>query len=119
MTEVTDEMVEAFGAAWHTADAELDGGPSTDGYRRRAGIAAVLAIVDRDAAARAQRAAGRPVFRDGDGDPWWLTNYGRYVFASSQEAAEAQVEAALRTRSLDFIGFATVDDVRAKYGEMD
>lgn len=44
--KVTQEMVEAFGAAWDIEDAKP--GKKEPGARRRAGIAAVLAIVERD-----------------------------------------------------------------------
>jgi hypothetical protein len=47
MIEVTDEMIDAFGRAWHQADDEF-AAPPVPGYRRRAALAAVLAIVERD-----------------------------------------------------------------------
>ncbi len=46
MIPVTDEMVTAFGKAWDEADRLIPG--AHPGTRRRAGIAAVLAIVERD-----------------------------------------------------------------------
>lgn len=47
MIEVTPEMIKAFGEAWHLAD-DTFASPPIDGYRRRAALAAVLAIVERD-----------------------------------------------------------------------
>lgn len=45
--KVTEEMVQVFGDAWQRADDLIGtGGPS--GVRRRAGIKAVLEIVERD-----------------------------------------------------------------------
>jgi hypothetical protein len=53
--EVTEEMVLAFGEAWHDADDEhmirtLRGGDRArrSGARREAGIAAVVKLVERD-----------------------------------------------------------------------
>ena len=46
-SEVTDEMIAAFGTAWEHADAVAM--PRGSGVRRRAGLEAVLAIVRRDA----------------------------------------------------------------------
>jgi hypothetical protein len=45
--EVIEEMVQAFGAAWHAADG-ASGTALPAGTRRRAGIDAVLKIVDRE-----------------------------------------------------------------------
>lgn len=48
--EITDEMVDAFGDAWETArhEAMVDGRPMKPGERRRAGLEAVFALIDRD-----------------------------------------------------------------------
>ena len=46
MIPVTDEMVKAFGDAWDEADRLIPN--AHPGTRRKAGIAAVLAIVERD-----------------------------------------------------------------------
>lgn len=44
--EPTEEMIQAFGRAWHAEDEQ---GTHVPGARRRAGIRAVLEIVERDA----------------------------------------------------------------------
>jgi hypothetical protein len=50
MIEVTQEMIEAFGEAWERADYAQKAvtAPKRPGNRRRAGIRAVLDIVERD-----------------------------------------------------------------------
>lgn len=52
--EVTDEMIDAFGKARHLAEGARGMVP---GSRRRAGIAAVLAIVEREHVAEIERRA--------------------------------------------------------------
>ena len=47
MIEPTQEMIDAYGEAWQRAD-ELLGTGAPAGVRRRAGIKAVLDIVERD-----------------------------------------------------------------------
>ena len=56
MIEPTQEMIDAYGAAWHKAD-ELLGAGAPAGVRRRAGIKAVLDIVERDRLGRGPKTA--------------------------------------------------------------
>jgi hypothetical protein len=85
--EPTDEMVRAFGEAWHAADEQM-GTAGPDGFRRRAGLAAVLALVERDyrielrppweraacptceATTRAGEISGRRAVDFGEGPQW-------------------------------------------------
>lgn len=91
--EVTDEMIEAYGKAWHAAD---ERNPLVKGERRRAGLEAVLALIN----APVQEAEKWPRAVDRDGDMW----YQHFPGVWSMDVEECVEDVLTTQRLLDRYG---------------